>query len=394
MDPIMNPFSPGAGCPPPALVGRDAVLEQARVLLARSLRGRAAQSMLMTGLRGVGKTVLLNRMASLAQKEGYHVIKLEIREGKSLADLLALPLRNLLYELDVMEGAHAAVRRALSALRNFIRTIRINIGDIGIGVEMTPGLADSGDLEMDLPTLLQLSAEAAGARGTGIALLVDEIQLLEAAELGAVVYAMHQLQQELSPLVLIAAGLPTLPRLVGQAKSYAERLFSYPVIDRLGKEDSWQALESPLFNEGATIEQAALQFIYEKTTGYPYFLQEWGAQVWNVASHQELTLQDALRAESLVMDNLDREFFRVRFDRLTDGEKRFMRAMSELGDDECRSADIAEILGVKPTSLTLTRANLIRKGMIYSMRHGYLRYSVPLFGCFLRRIMPLDKKVF
>ena len=394
MDPIMNPFSPGAGCPPPALVGRNAVLEQARVLLARSLRGRAAQSMMMTGLRGVGKTVLLNRMASLAQKEGYHVIKLEVREGKSLADLLALPLRNLLYELDVMEGTHAAVRRALSALRNFIRTIRVNIGDIGIGVEMTPGLADSGDLEMDLPTVLQLSAEAAGARGVGIALLVDEIQLLEAEEMSALIYAMHQLQQELSPLVLMAAGLPTLPRLVGQAKSYAERLFSYPVIDRLGKEDSWQALESPIFNEGATIEQAALQFIYEKTTGYPYFLQEWGAQVWNVASLPELTLQDALRAESLVIDNLDREFFRVRFDRLTGGEKRFMRAMAELGDDECRSVDIAGILGVKPTSLTLTRANLIRKGMIYRVRHGYLRCSVPLFGGFLRRIMSLDKKVF
>lgn len=388
MDPIMNPFSPGAGCPPPALVGRNDVLEQARVLLARSLRGRAAQSMLMTGLRGVGKTVLLNRIEQMAKKEGYQVIKLEIRESRTLADSLALPLRQLLYELDALAGTHAAVRRALSALRNFIRSIRVNIGDIGIGVETIPGLADSGDLGMDMPALFLAAAEAAAARGTGIALLIDEIQLLEEEELHALIYAMHQLQQKLAPLVLVAAGLPTLPRLAGEAKSYAERLFSYPVIDRLSREDSFQALESPVFNEGAEIEQEAVQFIYERTAGYPYFLQEWGAQVWNLALDSRLTLRDARRAEPLVVANLDRDFFRVRYDRLTDGEKRFVRAMAELGADECRSADIARVLGVRPTSITLMRSNLIRKGMIYSMRHGYLNFSVPLFGDFLRRRDP------
>lgn len=390
MDPIMNPFSPGAGCPPPALVGRDSVLEQARILLGRVIRKRAAKSMLLTGLRGVGKTVLLSKMEELARKEGYKTIKFEVQEDKSLVGLLVPQLKSLLYELDTAAGTSAAVRRALSALRNFVKVIKVhvNLGEIGIGVEAIPGLADSGDMDADLPALFQTAAEAARARETGIALLMDEMQLLSPAELNALILAMHQLQQTQAPMVLIGAGLPTLPRLAGEAKSYAERLFSYPIIDQLNREESFQALESPVFQEGVDFEPEAMAVIYERTKGYPYFLQEWGAQAWNLATHNAITLANVIQAEPYVTQNLDDDFFRVRYDRLTESEKKFMRAMAELGSDECRIGDVAELLGVKNTALSLTRANLIRKGMIYSPRHGIIDYSVPLFGDFMRRAMP------
>lgn len=395
MDPIMNPFSPGAGCPPPALVGRDNVLEQARVLFGRVIRKRAAKSMLLTGLRGVGKTVLLSKMEELARREGYKTIKFEVQEDKSLVGLLVPQLKSLLYELDIAAGTNAVVRRALSALRNFIKVIKVhvNLGEVGIGVEAIPGLADSGDMDADLPVLFQSAAEAARTRDTGIALLMDEMQLLSPSELNALILSMHQLQQAQAPMVLIGAGLPTLPRLAGEAKSYAERLFSYPIIDQLNREESFLALESPVFQEGADFEPEAMAVIYERTKGYPYFLQEWGAQTWNLATGNKITLANVIQAEPYVTRNLDEDFFRVRYDRLTDGEKRFMRAMAESEGDECRMGDIAQLLGVKNTALSLTRANLIKKGMIYSPRHGVIDYSMPLFGDFMRRVMPeLPKK--
>lgn len=391
----MNPFSPGAGCPPPALVGRDNVLEQARVLFGRVIRKRAAKSMLLTGLRGVGKTVLLSKMEELARREGYKTIKFEVQEDKSLVGLLVPQLKSLLYELDIAAGTNAVVRRALSALRNFIKVIKVhvNLGEVGIGVEAIPGLADSGDMDADLPVLFQSAAEAARTRDTGIALLMDEMQLLSPSELNALILSMHQLQQAQAPMVLIGAGLPTLPRLAGEAKSYAERLFSYPIIDQLNREESFLALESPVFQEGADFEPEAMAVIYERTKGYPYFLQEWGAQTWNLATGNKITLANVIQAEPYVTRNLDEDFFRVRYDRLTDGEKRFMRAMAESEGDECRMGDIAQLLGVKNTALSLTRANLIKKGMIYSPRHGVIDYSVPLFGDFMRRVMPeLPKK--
>ena len=390
MDPIMNPFSPGAGCPPPALVGRDNVLEQVRVLLGRVLRKRSAKSMLLTGLRGVGKTVLLSKMEEMARKEGYKTIKFEVQEDKSLAGLLIPQLKTLLYELHSAGGANAVVRRALSALKNFIKVIKVqvNLGEIGIGVEAIPGLSDSGDMDADLPALFQATAEAARERNTGIALLMDEVQLLRQEELNALILVMHQLQQSQAPMVLIGAGLPTLPRLAGEAKSYAERLFSYPIIDQLSRDESFQALESPVFQEGVDFEPEAMAVIYERTKGYPYFLQEWGAQAWNQAAANKITLGDIIKAEPLVVRNLDEDFFRVRFDRLTDGEKRFMRAMAELDDSGCQVGNVAQLLGVKNTAVSLTRSNLIRKGMIYSSRHGVIDYSVPFFGDFLRRAIP------
>ena len=304
--------------------------------------------------------------------------------------MLIPQLKTLLYELHSAGGANAVVRRALSALKNFIKVIKVqvNLGEIGIGVEAIPGLSDSGDMDSDLPTLFQAAAEAARERNTGIALLMDEVQLLRQEELNALILAMHQLQQSQAPMVLIGAGLPTLPRLAGEAKSYAERLFSYPIIDQLSRDESFQALESPVFQEGVDFEPEAMAVIYERTKGYPYFLQEWGAQAWNQAAANKITLGDIIKAEPIVVRNLDEDFFRVRFDRLTDGEKRFMRAMAELDDSGCQVGNVAQLLGVKNTAVSLTRSNLIRKGMIYSSRHGVIDYSVPLFGDFLRRAIP------
>lgn len=388
MDRIKNPFSPGAGWPPPALIGRDEVMENARVLLGRTLLQRHEKSMMLTGLRGVGKTVLLNRIERMAMEQGYKTIIFEVQDGQSLAQVLATALRNILYELNLIAGAGDKVRRGLMILRNFIGAVKLSYGDFGIDLEPLPGMADTGNMEIDLPELFLAVAEAARERNTGVALFVDEVQLLAPKELSALILAMHKLQQKQAPFVLIGAGLPTLPRLAGEAKSYAERLFSYPVIGQLSREESARALSDPVEREGVVFEQEALELIYQHTLGYPYFLQEWGYQVWNQAQGSVLTEQDVHASSELVIRRLDENFFRVRYDRLTESEKRFMRAMAELNCTEFRCAEIAPLLGMKPTAITPTRANLIRKGMIHSPRHGIIDYSVPLFGEFLRRVMP------
>lgn len=388
MDRIKNPFSPGAGWPPPALIGRDEVMENACVLLGRTLLQRHEKSMMLTGLRGVGKTVLLNKIERLAKEQGYKTILFEVQEGQSLAQVLATSLRNVLYELNLLAGAGEKVRRGLMILRNFIGAVKLSYGDFGIDLEPLPGMADTGNMEIDLPELFLAVADAARERNTGVALLVDEVQLLDIKELSALIIAMHKLQQKQAPFVLIGAGLPTIPRLAGEAKSYAERLFSYPIIGQLSREESDLALSEPVKQEGAFFEPEALELIYEQTQGYPYFLQEWGYQVWNQSQGPALTKQDVLNASDKVLRRLDENFFRVRYDRLTEGEKRFMRSMAELDMSECRCSDLAAIMGMKTTALTPTRANLIRKGMIYSPRHGVIGYSVPLFGEFLCRIMP------
>lgn len=384
MDPIKNPFTPGAGCPPHELVGRENVLEEARILLGRTLRRKPEKSMLLTGLRGVGKTVLLNAIELEAQEQGYKTIFFEVAENQSIGLKLIPALRNLFFELDRIEGNKEMIKRGLMILRNFIGSLKLNYGDFGVTLDPLPGIADSGNPEIDLPDLFLAVAEAARAKGKGVALLIDEIQLLQQEELAGLIMAMHKLQQKQAPFVLIAAGLPTLPRLAGEAKSYAERLFSYPIIGQLSKEDSDRALQNPVSMEHADFSPDALNEIYRHTHGFPYFLQEWGYQVWKIATHPYMTNTDVRDAESLVIARLDTNFFRVRYDRLTEGEKRFMHAMSKL-PTPCKSADVAETLNMKPSATTPIRANLIRKGMIFSPRHGFIDYSVPLFGDFLTR---------
>lgn len=391
MDGIRNPFTPGAGSPPPELVGRDEVMESARILFGRALLHKPERSMLLTGLRGVGKTVLLNRMEKAAQAAHYKTIFIEAEETRPLGAALVPALRGLLYEMNHMAGVGEKARQAIRVLRNFIGSIKLSYGDFGIDIDPLPGRGDTGDMSIDLPELFLAVAEAVDEKQMGVALFIDEIQLLKPEEFTALILAMHKLQQRQLPLVLLGAGLPTIPRLAGEAKSYAERLFAYPNIGQLSREDSYAALAKPTEQEHVYFAHGALQTIYEHTQGYPYFLQEWGYQVWNQAEEGSgrITEDDVDKALPRVIARLDENFFRVRYDRLTEGEKRFMRAMATFEGNECRSADLAEVMGVKPTALTPVRANLIRKGMVYSPRHGVLEYSVPLFGDFMRRTIPV-----
>jgi hypothetical protein len=393
MDPIKNPFSPGAGAPPPELVGRGPVLEQARILLGRIKAKRPEKSMLLTGLRGVGKTVLLNEIERMAKADDYRTIVVEAHEDKQLAPLLAPHLRTLLYELDRLAGAGNKVKRGLAVLSSFLSGIKVTVGDVSVGLDIDPerGAADSGDLAFDLPNLFAAVAEAAEERKTAVALFIDEIQYISQKELGALIMAMHRIQQLQLPLLLVAAGLPILPGLAGDSKSYAERLFSFPDIGALSAADAATALQEPARAAGVAFAPAALTEIFRLTQGYPYFLQEWGYQAWNRATASPITEDIVKAATDTVIARLDRNFFRVRFDRLTPSEKNFLRAMAELGPGPYRTGDIAEALDVKVTSLGPVRAKLIRKGMVYSPAHGEMAFTVPLFDEFMRRAMPVFK---
>ena len=391
MDAIKNPFSPGAGSPPPELVGREGVLEQARILLGRVKERRPEKSILLTGLRGVGKTVLLNEIERLALNTGYRTVSVEAHENKSLAALLVPPLRKLLFELNRMAGLGDKAKRALAVLKGFMNGVKVAVGEIEVGLDIEPekGSADSGDLESDLPDLFLAVAEAAEERRAPVTLLIDEVQYFKEKELSALIMAMHKIQQRQLPMVLLGAGLPILPGLAGESKSYAERLFNFPNIGALNEADATKALQDPTRAAGVNFEPAALEEIFRMTQGYPYFLQEWGYQVWNRAEASPITLQIVKDATAVVIHRLDQNFFRVRFDRLTPGEKRFLRAMAGLGAGAHRSGDIADALGVKINSLGPTRANLIQKGMIYSPAHGDMAFTVPLFDEFMLRAMPV-----
>jgi hypothetical protein len=390
MDPIKNPYSPGAGSPPPELVGRDPILDQSRILFGRVKEARAEKSMLLTGLRGVGKTVLLNETERLAKEQDYRIISIEAHEDKPLGPLLGPYLRTLLFELDRIAGASDKVKRGMRVLRGFLGVLKFTYEDFTVGLDVEPekGTADSGDLEVDLPNLFIAVAEAAKDRGSQVALFIDEIQYFSSRELGALIMAMHKVQQQQLPLVLLGAGLPILPGMAGESKSYAERLFCFPDIGALSERDTAKALQEPAQAAGVEFDGDALSEIFRLTKGYPYFLQEWGYQAWNLAAAPRITLDVVRRATAHVIPRLDQNFFRVRFDRLTPSEKRFLRAMAQLGSGAHRTGDIADTLGVKVTSIGPSRANLIKKGMIYSPAHGDMAFTVPLFDEFMMRAMP------
>lgn len=391
MDPIKNPFSPGAGSPPPELVGRDPLLEQARILLGRIKQKRSEKSMLLTGLRGVGKTVLLNEIERLAKADDYRTIVVEAHEDKPLGPLLAPYLRGLLFELDRIAGAGDKVKRGLRVLRSFLGALKLTYRDMTVELDIDPeqGSADSGDLGIDLPNLFVAVAEAAEERQSAVAILIDEIQYFNQKELGALIMAMHRVQQRQLPLVLLGAGLPILPGLAGESKSYAERLFNFPEVGALSRPDAAKALRDPAHAAGAEFEPQALDDVFDLTQGYPYFIQEWGYHSWNQAPTTSITAGVVRNATPTVISRLDQNFLRVRFDRLTPSEKRFLRAMAALGPGAHRTGDIADALHVKVTSLGPVRAQLIRKGMVYSPAHGDMAFTVPLFDEFMIRAMPV-----
>jgi len=390
MDPIKNPFSPGAGSPPPELAGRAPILEQARVLLGRVRLGKPEKSLMLTGLRGVGKTVLLNEVRRMAQEAGYRTVLIEAHEDKALGPLIAAPLKAVFFELDRLAQAGDRVKRGLRVLRSFLGGLKVKMGEIEIGLDIDPeiGAADSGDIEIDLPNLFEALGEAAKEKGSAVAILIDEIQYLSQKELGAIIMAMHRMQQRQLPVALLGAGLPVLPGLAGESKSYAERLFAFPDVGALSETDSNQAISDPALAAGVVITDEALAETYRLTKGYPYFIQEWGYQMWNLAERSPIELAVVKDAAESVIRRLDQNFFRVRFDRLTPGEKNFLRAMAELGPGASRSGDIAACLGVKVNSIGPVRSKLIKKGMIYSPAYGDIAFTVPLFDEFMKRAMP------
>lgn len=389
MDPGANPFNPGAGAPPPELVGRDSTLRQATIVLERIKHGRAERSLLLVGLRGVGKTVLLREIRRSALENGYLVEMIEAQEERTLAQLLVPALRRLLLDLDASKRTVTAVKRGLRVLRSFLGTVKLSAGelDISLGIDPEPGRADSGDLESDLQDLLIAVGEAGRAAERPIALLVDELQYLPRRELAALIRSLHAVAQEQLPFILFGAGLPQLFSQVGEAKSYAERLFRFDEIDRLSRADSDEVVRGPVLKQGALVEQDALDEIYQQTKGYPYFLQEWGYRAWNLAPADVIDLRVARSATTLAIHELDHQFFRVRFNRVTPAEREYMRALADLGESVQRSADVARAIGKTTAQIATVRDSLIRKGMIYSPAHGEIAFTVPLFDQFMKRTM-------
>lgn len=392
MNPIDNPYAPGAGSPPPELAGRDELRESVRICIERIRRGNPNKSLVMVGLRGVGKTVLLDQMRLDAEASGIHTIRAEAPDGKTLPAILAPQIRSALLRLSRVEAAKDLAHRALRGLAGFAKALKLKYNDIEVGLDFDPepGLADNGDLELDLGALLEEVGRVAARAETAFVMFIDELQYVNEDELAALISALHRCSQQKLPVCMVGAGLPQLRGRAGNAKSYAERLFDYPEIGPLGNEAARIALVKPANNQGVEYETEAVALIGMQTRGYPYFIQEWGKHAWNEASKSPITVQDVKHASLQTIAALDESFFLVRFDRLTPLQKRYLRAMAELGPGPHRSGDIADYLGRAVTGLGPTRNELISKGMIWSPSHGDTAFTVPLFDEFMKRIMPGD----
>lgn len=388
MDRRKNPYAPGAGLQPPELAGRDTLLEDAAIDMDRVLNKRPTKGMMLLGLRGVGKTVLLNRLHSMAEQKGFRTAKVEAPEGGMLPQLLAPELRQVLYSLDLQASTGHKVRQAASVLRNFVAAFKVKIGDIEIGLDQARGEADTGNLEQDLPDLLVAVCEAANERGVALGIFLDEVQYLSPQELASLIVACHEVAQRNLPLFFVGAGLPQIAALSGNAKSYAERLFTYPQVGQLDATAACAALVHPAKNEGVDFQDDAVEEILRVTERYPYFIQEWGFYVWNSAPQSPIQLAHVQEANPGIIAQLDANFFRVRFDRLTPLQQKYLRAMAELGPGPHQTGDIAAMLGVVAGAVATVRQQLINKGMVWSQRHGETAFTVPLFNEFMKRQMP------
>ncbi|MEO5661306.1 MAG: ATP-binding protein [Polaromonas sp.] len=390
MDPIRNPFAPGAGTPPPELAGRDELRESLRVALERARIGRPAKSAMLVGLRGVGKTVLLDRVREDAEAAGIHTVRIEAPEGRSLPALLAPQLRQALLRLSQIEAAKTFAVRGLRALAGFASKLKVTFGDIEVGIDYAPepGLADNGDLEHDLQALFEQVGLAAKSADTALAIFIDELQYVEEPQLAALITAMHRTEQRKLPVVLVGAGLPQLRGRMGNAKSYAERLFDFPAIGPLPPQAAGLAIEKPLRDEGVHITPEAVNQILQITQGYAYFLQQWGSHTWRAALASPIDVDAVTVASVTALAAMDESFFRVRFDRLTPKEKKYLRAMAELGEGPHRSGDIATCYAANVSSLAPTRSSLIAKGMVWSPNHGDTAFTVPMFDEFMKRTIP------
>jgi AAA ATPase domain len=386
-----NPYTPNAGAQPPALVGRDGELEAFEVLLGRLLQGRTEQSMLITGLRGVGKTVLLNRFEELARECGWTTVEAEITKNSDFGDRMANLVRRALLQLAPRARWKGRAARAAAVLRSFQVTARPD-GSVTAGFDIEPaeGFADSGRLDEDLTDVLVALGEAAHEHDTGVVFLIDEVQFLRIVEFEALIAAIHKTVQRQLPITLVGAGLPQLPHLAGEAKSYAERLFKFPQIGRLSDDQAREALTEPVAGLGVSFAPEALAAVVDYTEGYPYFLQEFGSALWNEIDGSPVTAEDASLAQAAVEAKLDGGFFRVRVERTTELEQRYLRAMAELGPGPQRAKDVAAVLGRTSEQLAPTRSRLIDKGLLYTPGRGLAAFTVPQFDRFMRRTYALQ----
>ena len=392
MDPVRNPFAPGAGQRPPELAGRDKELAAFEVVLERVARGRPERSLVLTGLRGVGKTVLLGELRSMAVKRGWGAGKVEARPEADLRRPLSAALHRAVRELAVRHRAPERVESVLGVLKAFALRAAPDGAKLrerwqpGIDVPAAQGRADSGDIEIDLVELFTDVAELAQDVGTGVALLIDEMQDLLPDDVSALCAACHELSQSGAPLVVVGAGLPHLPAVLSASKSYSERLFRYVRIDRLAEEDAQQAILAPVAREDADITSDALAALFEASGGYPYFIQAYGKAAWDAAPSDPITIEDVGVAAPEAESELAVGFFGSRYERATPAEREYLRAIAELteGRDEgVSTADIAVFLGRKPSSLSPARDSLIKKGLVYSAERGRIAFTVPHFGRFL-----------
>lgn len=389
MDPHTNPFTPSAGAQPPELAGRGPILAEAELLLARLASGRPHPSMILTGLRGVGKTVLLRTVEQVARARGTIPIRIETTEEGNLPELLALRLRPVLLELDRAAGLKDAARRALGVLRSFVH-VRFQFGGLegDINADPIPGVADSGNLDSDLTDLFAAVGAAARERGATVGIFLDELQYARKSELQALVVAMHQMQQDSQPVALIAAGLPSLRGALGRAKSYTERLFQYPMVGSLSEVDAYHAVRDPLDKADVAIDPEALSEMFRLTEGYPFFLQTWASFTWNSSASSPITFGDVQRSSEAATAHLDANFFGVRFDRITPGERRYLRAMASLGRGPFKTRSVANVLRSTQGGLATTRERLMAKGMAFDPEHGKIAFTVPMFDEFMKRRMP------
>jgi hypothetical protein len=385
MDPVRNPFAPGAGSQPPELAGRDTVIQDAQTALKRALIGKSSRSQMLLGLRGVGKTVLLNKIEQDATRLGHLTSFIEAPEDRALSELIYPKIHQVLRKLSLVEDAKAVTQAALRALRAFAGAFKVTMGNFEIAVDAEAGVADSGNIEYDLSDLFVRVGEAALAAKCAWTLLIDEVQYLKGPDFAALIVAIHKTNQRGLPVLFFGAGLPQTAALAGEAKSYAERLFAYPAIGPLDASSASNAIRHPIEAESERIEDSAVGLIFQETAGYPYFLQEWGFQSWNEAKISPISVDDVKRATASALRRLDDGFFKVRFERLTPKEREYVVAMARLGKGPYRSAEVADILGEKSTALGPRRASIIAKGMIYSPAHGDIAFTVPMFENFLKR---------
>jgi hypothetical protein len=390
MRPHDNPYTPNAGARPPALVGRDDQLESFDILLERLRRGHTEQSMLITGLRGVGKTVLLTRFEERARERDWTTVEAEITKATEFGARMAQLARRALFQLAPKARWKERAARAAAVLKSFQVTVASDGSlNAGLDVEAAEGFADSGELDEDLTDLLVALGEAAREHESGVVFLIDEVHFLTTPELEALIAALHKTVQRQLPITLVGAGLPQLPRLAGEAKSYAERLFKFPEIGQLSAVDAARALVDPAGQLDVTYEEPAVRGIVDYTEGYPYFLQEYGNVLWNFAEESPITARDVDEARAAVEAKLDGSFFRVRAERMTELELRYMRAMAELGSEPQQAKDVAGLLDRTSAQMGPTRSRLIDKGLLYTPGHGLAAFTVPQFDRFMRRTYPL-----